>query len=282
MVHNNPVEQPQEGHHHADEHSHHPGGSSDAGKEQLGHDDEPDVHGMFVCGEQAVFFSHLPMFGHPHHDFQVVLGVTLEPVASDADPMAAYLQDRKASGETLYTFAPKKFRLPDIVGSGDPPIRPAIVGSVVRGHFEKGGKRVTDARVTIDTIFHLRQFDEDEEPPEELEYILFGKGKELFLAHRITRSPDFDQVVSVDSSDLELTEEQRASGPSVAFSSRSNMLSERLKPQDKVTGTLLGPDGSKTAEASFRVLAELYFEEGELASPASFNQTAEEKKAGFR
>jgi hypothetical protein len=50
----------------------------------------------------------------------------------------------------------------------------------------------------------------------ELEYLLFGKGNESFLAHLITRPPDFDQILSVKTGQ-KFTDEERATASQLWF-----------------------------------------------------------------
>src|SRR3954467_13339522 len=76
------------------------------------HHDHPAVHGMLVFGQQQILLSHLPMF-HAPHDFQVLLLVRLR--GGVEDPEALYRQDRNESGESVYTWVPKKFVLQDLL-----------------------------------------------------------------------------------------------------------------------------------------------------------------------
>ena len=48
-------------------HGHHPPRA--AGQHEGTHTgDAHDVQGMMIVGGETVYLSHLPMFGHPHHD----------------------------------------------------------------------------------------------------------------------------------------------------------------------------------------------------------------------
>jgi hypothetical protein len=260
--------------------------------EGMGHGDQPGVHGMFMCGQESVFFSHLPMFGHRHHDFQVLVEVSLtddqspvDPVTRQRkDPMTEYLRDREETGQTLYTFRPEPFRLPDLVMPAGSPVGRAMVGKIFNGHFEKGGAPLITTRARVETVFHFRQFDRNAQPLRNLEYVLFGKGSELFLAHLITRPPDFDQVVSLVGTDPKLTEDQVQKGLVVTFDGRPNTLDRRLRPGEKVTGSIVAGEGSESRPITCQVGSELYFEEGELAAEAQdaiFEQTEAEAEAGF-
>jgi hypothetical protein len=240
------------------------------GSDHVGHGDKPDVHGMAIVGEETVFLSHLPMFSHRHHDFQVILEATFtdDGTAPEKEPETEYISGRKKTKQTLYTFAPSPFRLPDLVSPvPQRPRRRAFTGTIVRGHFERGGEPLLNALTNVQRVLHFRQFDPKAHPLNQLEYILFGRGNEAFLAHWITRPPDFDQLLSV-SPLKKLTDEELAQGFRVAFPGRANTVEERLKTSEEVVGKILlaGQAGTESKELQFRVGGELYFEEGELSS----------------
>jgi hypothetical protein len=213
------------------------------------------------------------MFDHPHHAYQVVLKVTF--TQPGGDPQAAYVNDRQAHRETkIYSLRPENFVLPDI-GSSEP-LR-SFRGTVFRGHFEKGGTPIlTDVEVNVAEVIHFRRF-------EPLGYLLFGNQEEFFLAHLITKPPDFDQVLSVKVVGHEFTEDDLRHGVRVTFPGRVNAIHQRLKPNEKLVGEIqLARDGTPgTQEIQLETGEEFYFEEGELRSPAEFRQTVEEQSAGF-
>ena len=256
--------------------------------------EEPATHNMLVIGEQTVYLSHLPMFqekdpppipqenGQPPlpappmpHRYQAILEATF---AKQKD----YAKDRRAhSTSTIYMLNPAEFVLPDLV-SQHQPLR-SIRATVYRGHFEREGKVpiLRNVGVTVTRVIHFREFDPKAEKPRQLEYLLFGKGRELFLAHRIVGPPDFDQVLSVKSVKPALTDAELARGVTVVFPGTENTAAGRLGIT-KVAGeaTLAGsPAVHKKIQVD--VGRELYFEQGELNEPASFDSTPEEEKAGF-
>ena len=49
--------------------------------------------------------------------------------------------------------------------------------------------------VHILRIVHARRYDPHTQPLSTLEYVLFGDPAETYLAHFITRPPDFDQIL---------------------------------------------------------------------------------------
>ena len=198
-------------------HTHPPGG------------DRPAGHGMVVVGTETVYLSHLPMFMKPH-DFQVVLQGRF-----GGHDQQTYVEDRTAHPKALvYTLAPAPFVLPDILPSG-PGTRPRLRtfrGDLFRGHFEQpepGTDQIaTDVEVTVEAVVLGHRFDPEAPAPDALAYVLFGAGAELWLAHVITRPPDFDQLVSVKVPDGALTAAALAAGIPVTVPSRKNLAAERV------------------------------------------------------
>ena len=241
--------------------------------------DRPSVHGMLMVGEEMVYLSHLPMFMSPH-DYQVILAVTLTNKGSD--PQAIYVNDRRTTGERIYTFVPERFVLTDLV-SPDPqhPRRGSFGGIPFRGHFERGGQPlpVTTAGqpaagkpppvgVNVAWVVHFRKFDPDADQLPQLEYLLFGKGEERFLAHLITRPPDFDQILSVKVAGHAFTDEELRQGVPVTFPGRANAPKARIKESEKVSGRIpiAGEKGPETLELQLEAGVEFYFETGDLAT----------------
>ncbi len=244
-------------------------------------------HGMLVLGEKSTFLSHLPMFmfeadNHPHN-FQVILEVAFGPPPGGG-PAADYAGDRRQHPDMrLYTFIPADFEMDDL----DPASRSidALTGEVHRGHFERhdddGGEVIGKATAAIINVVHFRAFEEGADRPPELEYLLFGRGEEQFLAHLITAPPDFDQVVSVRAGDGHVTPDELAGGITVRFPGRRNTPKDRLMPGETLSGRLIEAQDADPRDVDLEVGAELYFEEGELGDPFTTRQTREEKEAGF-
>ena len=92
-------------------------------------------------------------------------------------------------------------------------------------------------------------FDPTATKPATLEYILFGSGPERYLAHTIAAAPDFDQVLAVTVTGVDLTEKDLATDLHVAIPARKNLVSERLRERERVEATLrIGPPGSPTTK----------------------------------
>ena len=90
--------------------------------------------------------------------------------------------------------------LPDILPqAGKPPNLSTLRGALFRNRFdqETGVEIAPDVVVNIKNVIHGRKFDPAAAELKSLEYIALGKPGEIYLAHLITRPPDFDHVVRV-------------------------------------------------------------------------------------
>jgi hypothetical protein len=253
-------------------------------------------HNQMMVGEETIYLSHLPMFmfdpaGH-EHSFQVILEVSL---SGPGDPRATYLADRRQHPDVrMYTLQPDEFEMVEL----DPrnPRRHALTGAIFRGHLERpAGQRpiIPRAVAEVVNIVYFNRLEEHAAPLPQLEYLLFGKGNELFLAHVISRPPDFDQILSVKvvgDRPAALTAEALGRGVRVAIPGRANTPPTRIKAGEEVDGRAQ-PNGAPTAlPLRLRADTEFYFEEGELGVSGlderqpgafTFDQTPGERKAGF-
>src|SRR6266404_5047662 len=177
-------------------------------------EDPPNTHNMMIVGEKTVYLSHLPMFvkkGRPAkfnspHRFQVILEATFSDRTRDLT--ADYFSDRvKNPSVKMYTLNPAEFVLSRLNPAGMA-LKKFQGNTIFRGHLEREGQPFIDfsgnrppAPATFDVnvkrVVHFHQFDPKATKPARLEYLLFGKGAELFLAHFITKPDDFDQILSV-------------------------------------------------------------------------------------
>ncbi len=250
------------------------------------HPDGAAVHNMLIVGQQTVFLSHLPMFRAPGfdspHRYQVILEATFTKTGSN--PQTVYADDRRNNPRTkIYTLNPDEFVLPNLVSTGANPPLSRFKAKVFRGHLEKPGNRLlaSGVDVSVRKVVHFREFDPNAMALAQLEYILFGKGKELFLAHFIAKPPDFDQVLSVSVADRSFTDEELSKGLRVIFG-RPNSIAQRLREKQEAAGEIRGLAGaSGPLKVKIAVGVEFYFEEGELRVPATFKPTAAEREVGF-
>ena len=227
--------------------------------------DKPGGHGMAVIGTQTMFFSHLPMFMTPHN-YQVILEGRLSHPGSD--PQRTYREDRARHPQALYTFNPVPFVLPEIA----PPAfaRKQFSGDLFRGHFEappefpaKPQLIAGGVTVEIANVVYFQQLTPQPTRPEHLEYLLFGTGEEVFLAHLISGPPDFDQIVSAKVSGHQFPADALHRGVRVQVPGAKASSAQRVRPGKAVAAKaqVSGKDVAFSIEAG----AELYFMERELA-----------------
>ena len=174
----------------AHQHGH---GGGHGGEHGGGHggDDTMGLHGMLLFGTDPLYLSHLPMFGHPHN-FQVIL-----EVAFDDDAEAVLSADREGGDDGMYTFAPAEFPITEL-DPADAGARTSFEGTIHRGHFERGGPTLTPAVATVREVVHFAELDvaAAHDTDQELTYLCFGRPGQFHLAHDVTASPDFDQVLT--------------------------------------------------------------------------------------
>ena len=114
--------------------------------------------------------------------------------------------DRRSSWSALprsqvYSAVPQNFDQSALVLDypGHPPLR-SLPAEVWRGHFERVPKeeRIIDSTpLGIGEVVHFREFLPGGPRLEPLGYVLFGRGGETFAAHLLSAPPDFDQVLTV-------------------------------------------------------------------------------------
>ncbi len=255
-------------------HEHHPGQPAPTV-------DTTGRHGMLLFGDDPLYLSHLPMFHRPHN-FQVLLEVQFDDGAQ-----RALADDREANGDGMYTFDPDEFPIVELDPAGDGPARALIPGTIVRGHFERGGTpTATGAVAQVRDVVHFRELDIEAEPTpdRELTYLCFGRAGQLHLAHEITASPNFDQVLDVRLVPETVTDQAghpaeagaeqelvfRHAAP-VRFFGRHDRPDDRLTNGETAGGLFFqsfGPGGSHGFLAQVEVVRELYLEIRELAGGA--------------
>jgi hypothetical protein len=103
-------------------------------------------------------------------------------------------------------------------------------------------------------------------PAEDLTYRIFGDADDgLFLAHRISRRPDFDQVLAVRVHGAHFTaDELRREGmPDLTVPGRKNAPERRVRAGETVAGQTAAGQHFRM-DVQVEVLAELYLNEDEL------------------
>ncbi len=217
--------------------------------------ESPAGHGMLVLGKETIYLSHLPMFT-PHHRYQIILEVGFKRGNQSVEQLYRDDQEKPGNEDTIYTLVPDRtFVLPNQVLSLKP-----FGATIFRGHFERGGEPIlTGVTVEIKRIIHFHQLKSLDKSPGEMtfdEYLLFGKGSELFLAHWINGRPNYDQILWVKRTSLDLSDTALASGVLVR-------VPNRLKPHEKATGQI-GDLRREPVPIGIEIGAEYYLEVAEL------------------
>lgn len=146
------------------------------------HQDHPAVHGMLLVGTSKFYASHLPMF-HAPHDHQAIFEIDL---VNKND----YLLSSKTH-KGYHTLVPEPFVLTELKQG-----RKSFKAQIYQGHFERGGKLIGESVVNVKQILVFKKF-KQEPKPSKLVYYAFGNAQEQFMAHSITRAPDFDHILQV-------------------------------------------------------------------------------------
>ncbi len=222
--------------------------------------EEVGMHGMLVLGSETLYASHLPMFSAQHR-YQGIWEVSF---GEEGDRVYRAERARPENAKLIFTLEPTEdFRLPELTQT-----RKSFRANIYRGHFERGGQPILeDVKVTVRRQVHWHPFRNSHERPEPLTYLLFGKGKELFLAHWISLAPNYDQIVSVTPSKPlgEILE-----GAQLVIAKRSD--GDALKAGESVSGVMIvesGPEQPFTVTpVDLKVGSVIYLEEGELAKNA--------------
>jgi hypothetical protein len=209
------------------------------------------------------------------HRFQVILEASLiKKVTNEKGDLRS---DQLTHKSLLYTLEPEKFSLPDLF-QPDPqnPRRREFDAKIFRGHFERGGTQIIDKtenstidnfRCVVRRVIYARMFDPAAQELPQLEYLLFGDREEQFLAHLITKPPDFDQLLQVKVNDPNLTDEDLRRGITVVFPGRPNTIESRLGKCQRLVGQLRANEENpqSTVELQIETCQELYFETSDLA-----------------
>jgi len=151
-------------------------------------------HGMLLFGADPVYLSHLPMWVCPHNRQCYV------EVAPDGTSVELLRADRARHGDGMYTFDPDLFPIAELEPHDGVPARTSLRGTLVRGHFERGGTPIArGVQVDVRQVVWYRELDADAipEPGQSLEYLCFGRGGSMYLAHELRTRPSFDQVLTV-------------------------------------------------------------------------------------
>lgn len=181
-------------------------------------------HNMFAFGRRTLFLSHFPSFMAPH-DTQLVLEATLED--ANGSLQEGWLRERESHPDQRgYIMRPEAFALSTLY-TPDPPARGSFTATFSRDGDE-AIPELTDVNVRVTDVVYAKKLDQSS-TFDELCYILFGRGDELFLAHLLSRPPDFDQIVSVRLVGLHPDEDELKRRIDVVFPGRPNTVQQRIR-----------------------------------------------------
>lgn len=248
--------------------------------------DAPNTHNMLVFGERTIYLSHLPMFDEVNstktdytspHRYQVILEASFHKGNKNLQDI--YANDRLGNRNVkIYTLNPENFVLPKLSSENSSPASlTSFKAKVFRGHLEKGGQVINDladVEVKINRVIHFRKFNPKISKPSQLKYILFGNSQELFLAHYISAPPDFDQILSVKVTNHIFTNAELKNGIEIVIPNKSDKVGERIKESQEVAAQI---GCAQTLQLAIKAEKQIYFEEGELLIPPTFEDTEMEK-----
>jgi hypothetical protein len=181
-------------------------------------------HNMFAFGRGTLFLSHFPSFMAPH-DTQLVFEATLED--ANGSLQEVWLRERESHPDQGgYVMKPEAFALSTLY-TPDPPARGSFTATFFRGGDE-AIPELTDVKVRVTDVIYANRLDQSA-TFDDLRYILFGRGDELFLAHLLSQPPDFDQIVSVRLVGLHPDEDELKRRIDVVFPGRANTLQQRIQ-----------------------------------------------------
>jgi hypothetical protein len=227
-----------------------------------GSTEQPMSHHMVVFGHQTVFMSHLPMFSVPEHAYQVILEAEL--TAADSDPQQIFQQDWAAHPKVaFYTFAPEPFVLSDLLPTaGKPPKATTFRGDLWRNHLEQPETEpvqiASGVTVNVKNIVHGERFNLSAAPLSQLEYVLFGRREEVYLAHLLTLPPDFDQLVRVTITPA-FSDDDVSRGHIVTVNGRGNTEDQRIQPSGQASVPATVITGTTTVNVTIDPVAQFYF-----------------------
>jgi hypothetical protein len=181
-------------------------------------------HNMFAFGHNTLFLSHFPSFMAPH-DTQLFLEATLED--ANGSLQEVWVSERESHPDQGgYIMKPEAFALSTLY-TPDPPARDSFTATFFRGGDE-AIPELTDVKVRVTDVVYAKKLDQSS-TFDELRYILFGRGDELFLAHLLSQPPDFDQIVSVRLVGLHPDEDELKRRIDVVFPGRPNTVQQRIR-----------------------------------------------------
>jgi hypothetical protein len=168
------------------------------------------IHGFFMLGTNQLILYHSAMFHIPAHAFQMIFIATLPDDAMEAyrRDVAAHPHDPGSPGAQwlIHNEKGNEFALQQIYDGEITSFQTQIKRLQPNGEYARDPV-VANTTVTVGQMIYFRQFNPEEPftPGPESPYIVFG-GAEWFVAHRLTKDPDYDVVASMTWADTGLAD----------------------------------------------------------------------------
>jgi hypothetical protein len=178
--------------------------------------DTPDQHGFIMIGKTTLFLYHLPMFDMTNHRYQMIIEAEI-PIGA----MKQYQDAQAQSPTTPFVLGNKLtdlFTVPQI-STG---FRVSFMADIFQGIPDDPNSTVPlipNVTTQIRRVVYFRPFDDSFTSPQHLTYVLFGANNEAHLAHYLTRSPDFDQILDLAQAPSWMPPLQLSSGMLINFPS---------------------------------------------------------------
>lgn len=236
-------------------------------------------HGLYLFGEQSLLLTHIPMF-MPPHQAQLFMEVSLS-TGDGKDAAPIYLKDKKKTGTLEYVLVSDPLELPTL--APDAPKRlQSFTGNLYRGWpFDRQWKlnpnQLLIPKVTIKVTRSIL-YSSIATPTmlKQLTYYCFRTTETTYLAHVLSRPPDFVHILTAKVSGLS---KQAAQGAiQLQFPGVANQVSNRLIPTQQ-TSAVTAPGGQTV---KVQVNQELVFDDNpqHLGEPQLVAQIA--KKVIFK
>ncbi|SDG56021.1 hypothetical protein SAMN05216553_10976 [Lentzea fradiae] len=228
----------------------------------MNHDEEPDIHGFVLMGEQVVHGGHLAMFTMAAHRYQVVatFGFT-------ADAQKTYTEARKAApSATFVVVNDEKLLLPKMLA--DKKFAGTIL-KVVDNDLQNAVAIVRGTPVDITSVLYDRPFQDSDAYPPKPTYLLFGTGAETHATHYMTKTPDYQLLVDVSVTNSELTTAELAAGVLMELQGVTEDHSPTTSPIPP--GTVLQALSAQGKKATLTVTHTQWFDTKELNGMANYS-----------
>ena len=200
-------------------------------------------HGFYLLGEQSLLLAHIPMFMAPH---QAQLFMQIDLLTSDGkDAAPIYLKDKKSTGTLEYVLVSDQLELPTL--APDAPNRlQSFTGNLYRGwpfdrqwHLNPNQLLIPNVTIKV-TRSILYSSIATPTTLKELTYYCFQTPETTYLAHVLSKPPDFKHILTAKVSGLG---PQAAQGAvRLQFPGVANRVINRLIPTQQTTA-LVAPGG---------------------------------------